>query len=137
MIQFLKLFLPTYVFCLCIDMLWLGFIAKGLYNKEIGMLIRKSGDSMAPNWPAALLVYVAIVVGVIVFVLPKLNSHYLSALIYGAIFGLVVYGTYDFTNYAVLANWSFKITVIDIFWGAFLCSMTTVFALFVQNKLYS
>lgn len=116
-------------------MLWLGFIAKGLYDKEIGTLIRKSGDSMAPNWPAALLVYVAIVSGVIIFVLPKLDTQYITALGYGALFGLVLYGTYDFTNYAVLANWSLKITVIDLFWGAFLCSMTTVFAMFIQNKL--
>ncbi len=135
MIQFFKLFVPTYVFCFCVDMLWLGFIAKGLYDKEIGTLIRKSGDSMAPNWPAALLVYVAIVSGVIIFVLPKLDTQYITALGYGALFGLVLYGTYDFTNYAVLANWSLKITVIDLFWGAFLCSMTTVFAMFIQNKL--
>ena len=35
----------------------------------------------------------------------------------GTLFGLVVYGVYDFTNYATLRQWPFVLTVADVAWG--------------------
>ena len=35
----------------------------------------------------------------------------------GALFGLVVYGVYDFTNYATLRHWPFALTLVDVAWG--------------------
>jgi uncharacterized membrane protein len=37
---------------------------------------------------------------------------------YGALFGLVVYGVYDFTNYSTLRQWPFVLTLVDVLWGA-------------------
>ena len=34
-----------------------------------------------------------------------------------ALFGLVVYGVYDFTNYSTLRQWPFVLTVADVAWG--------------------
>jgi uncharacterized membrane protein len=33
---------------------------------------------------------------------------------YGALFGLVVYGVYDFTNYSTLRQWPFVLTLADL-----------------------
>lgn len=134
---YMKLSLSIFLYVFLLDMAWLGFIAKDLYDKEIGMLIRKSGANMSPNWYAAILVYVAIVAGIMIFVLPKAGDNYTSALLYGALFGLVTYGIYDFTNLAVLANWTYKITFIDLLWGTFLCSATTIFGVWMQRFISS
>lgn len=131
--QFLKLFLSTLIYVFFIDMLWLGVIAKNIYAQEIGSLLRMSGDSMAPNWPAAVVVYVAITLGILFFVLPKANGSYLQALGWGVLFGAITYGIYDFTNYSVLSAWSLKITLIDFVWGMVLCGLSSFFAAFMRN----
>lgn len=133
--QYLKLFVPTIVFALLLDMIWLGFIAKNMYDENIGMLLRKSGNSMAPNWPAAIIVYVAITIGILCFVLPRANGNYLLALSFGMLFGAVTYGIYDFTNFSILANWPLKITIVDFIWGMVLCGTTSTFALFIQRLI--
>lgn len=131
----LKLFLSTFVGCFVLDMLWLGLIAKTLYNDAIGHLLRKSNETLAPNWPAAMLVYVAIVIGILFFALPKADNNYALGFLWGALLGLVIYGVYDFTNYSLLATWPLKITLIDFIWGMVLCGLTTCFALFMQRWL--
>jgi uncharacterized membrane protein len=118
-------------------MLWLGLIAKALYNNSIGFLLKKSNETLAPNWPAAVLVYFAIVIGIIYFALPKAGNSYGMGFFWGAMLGLVIYGVYDFTNYSLIANWPLKITLIDLVWGMILCGLTTCFAVFIQNWLYS
>jgi len=135
MISTLKVFLAGMLFCFFMDMMWLAVIAKKLYDNQIGSLLRKSGGTLAPNWPAAILVYIAIVGGIMYFVLPKAHSNYISVLIAGAIFGLVVYGVYDFTNYAILSGWTLKIALIDIVWGTTLCSLTATFCYFVKQHV--
>lgn len=130
----LKVFVLTLLFCFMVDMLWLGFIAKQIYQNELATILRKSNGMMAPNWASASLVYLAIVVGIMFFVLPKFPDSYFYTLLTGGLFGLIVYAVYDCTNYAVLQNWTLKITVIDVAWGTFLCSVTSLFALFCYKK---
>ena len=40
-----------------------------------------------------------------------------TALLYGGLFGLFTYGTYELTNYATIRNWTLQITLIDIAYG--------------------
>ena len=40
-----------------------------------------------------------------------------EALGYGALFGLVVYGVYDFTNLSTLRDWPLIVAVVDVAWG--------------------
>ena len=51
-----------------------------------------------------------------VFVIPRAPTLG-SAAGYGALFGLVVYGVYDFTNYSTLRQWPFVLTLADVAWG--------------------
>jgi uncharacterized membrane protein len=116
-------------------MCWLGFIAKDIYRNAIFGLMRKSGEVAAPHWPAALIVYIAISLGIYFFVLDKAGNSYLYALLWGAFFGAVVYGIYDFTNFAVLANWPFHLVLIDLVWGMVLCGLSTLVGVAVRNAL--
>ena len=131
------LFFVTIISVFIIDMIWLGFIAKNLYAEHIGILLRKSGETMTPIWWAAVVVYVCITLGILFFVLPQAHSDYFLALSYGALLGVVTYGIYDFTNYSILANWPWKITLIDFTWGIVLCGLSSLFAAFIQNRFLS
>lgn len=135
--KLIVLFLLTMIFVFILDMIWLGFIAKNIYSENIGMLLRKSSQGMEPIWWAAIIVYICITIGILFFVLPHANGNYLLALAGGAMLGLVTYGIYDFTNYSILANWPWKITLIDLIWGVGLCGLSSVFATFIQNRLFT
>lgn len=114
-------FLTAIVF-FAIDMLWLGFIAKGLYRKYLGSFMT---DQV--NWTAAFVFYFLFIIGIFVFViLPSVERNsLLRAIELGALFGIISYATYDLTNLATLKNWPLPIVVIDIVWGAVLTAVVS------------
>jgi uncharacterized membrane protein len=78
--------------------------------------VRLADGGIAPNWPAAFVVYVLLGTGIALFVLPRASTVPLAAG-YGALFGLVVYGVYDFTNYSTLRQWPLVLALADVAWG--------------------
>lgn len=109
-----------------LDIIWIGFIANRFYINTLGALLRLDSTGLNPYWPAAIVVYVALVAGIIVFVLPKAQGNPWLALLWGALFGFVTYATYDFTNLAVLANWPVKLAIIDTIWGMIICGLVSL-----------
>lgn len=126
-------FLSIYITCFILDMFWLGLIATNLYKNAIGDLMRKSGSTLTPNWPAAMIVYFIITMGIMMFVLPKVENTPVQALLWGGCLGAVIYGVYDFTNYSVLNNWPLSITLIDFLWGITLCAFSSVAGALVKK----
>jgi uncharacterized membrane protein len=61
------------------------------------------------------------------------GTSLLNTLIYGAIFGLVAYATYDLTNHATLKDWPLHVTLLDMAWGALLTGVTSVFVVYIIN----
>ena len=100
-----------------LDGLWLGVLMKNFYRDQLAPNMRLSEGAIAPNWPAALVVYALLGAGIALFVIPRAPTLG-SAAGYGALFGLVVYGVYDFTNYSTLRQWPFVLTLADVAWGA-------------------
>jgi uncharacterized membrane protein len=100
-----------------LDALWLGVLMKNFYRNQLAPIVRLADGGIAPNWPAAFVVYVLLGTGIALFVIPRAPTVSLAA-VYGALFGLVVYGVYDFTNYSTLRQWPFVLTMADVAWGA-------------------
>jgi len=100
-----------------LDALWLGVLMKQFYRERLAPIVRLADGGIAPHWPAAFVVYVLLGIGIAVFVVPR-ASTVSSAAAWGALFGLVVYGVYDFTNYSTLRQWPFVLTLADTAWGA-------------------
>jgi len=80
---------------------------------------------------SALLVYIAIGVGIIVFVLPNIETNKTndarlrSALVYGGLFGLVSYSIFDFTNHFMFEKWDIYVSLMDAIWGGILCALVS------------
>jgi uncharacterized membrane protein len=51
------------------------------------------------------------------------------------IFGLVLYGVYETTSYALLKNWRLSTVFIDTFWGGTLMGMTTAITYWIYTKV--
>ena len=124
----LKLFWIVLFVVLLLDFLWLGVVMTKFYSQELGELARRQGTTLAPRWGAALLVYLLIPAGIVLFVRPSLGvqATVWEAFGRGALFGLVLYGVYDLTNLAVLDKWSVRMTATDIAWGCFLCGSSGI-----------
>jgi uncharacterized membrane protein len=101
-----------------LDGIWLGVLMKGFYRGQLAAIARMKDGGFAPIWAAVAPVYVLLAIGVVVFVVPRAADVW-SAAKYAALFGLVVYGVYDLTNYSTLTQYPLSITVVDICWGTF------------------
>jgi uncharacterized membrane protein len=131
---FFKLYLVAVPVFFLIDMLWLVVIAKGIYQKYMGHLMRPM-----PNWPVAIIFYLLFIVGLIIFAIyPAVrNNSWTYALLYGAMFGFFTYMTFDLTNLAVLKDYSWQITIIDIIWGVVLSATVSVSAFFISKAIFN
>ena len=129
------LFLPPLLFAL--DYVWLGIFASDLYKKELGSFLRMSGANLQPIIWAALVVYIAIPLGTILFVLPRVSADNFvgSALLWGALYGVVVYTVYDMTNYSLVRDWPLRVSLIDICWGGLLNAILAVAAVWLDRWL--
>lgn len=120
---------------MALDAIWLFGLARNFYLKELGVLAREGGATIG-NTLAGLSVYVLMAIGILVFVLPKLDEATLgTTFLYGALLGLVIYGVYDGTNYFILSNYSIKMAVVDVVWGTLALGTSTVIAKAVLDKL--
>ena len=99
-----------------LDGVWLGLLMKRFYRDQLEPIVRLRDGGIAPTWPAALVVYALRGAGIALFVIPR-AATVSQAAAYGALFGLVVYGVYDFTNYSTLRQWPFALTLADVAWG--------------------
>jgi len=129
-----KLYILVLLVFLAIDMLWLGVIMAKFYKAELGVLARRTGENLAPVWWAALVVYLLIPLGIMLFVLPQAGSAG-SSFIWGFLYGVILYGVYDFTNYSLLANWPWRMTFVDVLWGGWICAFTSRVAFFLDGWL--
>ncbi len=127
MTQTVKQFLTCMVGFMILDGIWLGVVMKSFYRDQLAPIARIADGALAPNWIAAFFVYVALGVGITVFVLPRATDS-LSAATSGALFGLVVYGVYDLTNFATLAQYPLAVMFVDMAWGAVATAICAVAA---------
>lgn len=132
MTMFLKLYGIAFLVFFVVDLIWLGLVAKRLYQKEIGQLLKPD-----VNWVAAMIFYALFIAGLVIFVLmPGVDANSLSkVMLLGAFFGLVTYATYDLTNLATLKDFTLKITLIDLTWGTFLGFSTSTLSYLIYQAI--
>lgn len=129
MLTYLLAYAIAFVLFVALDIVWLSSVGASLYRATLG-------DILLPTvrLEPALAFYLLFPLGIVVFaVAPALRSSSpTAAAFYGGLFGLIAYATYDLTNHATLRNWTLKITLIDMLYGAVVVALVatlTVYAL--------
>jgi uncharacterized membrane protein len=123
-VKYLILIALTFVVFLVFDLVWLIKISPRFYKKNLGHLMAEK-----VNYAPAIIFYLIFIVGITLFVIGPAyvgGRGWSYALIYGAVFGLVTYSTYDLTNFATLKKWPLNVTLADIAWGSFLSTATSI-----------
>lgn len=110
------LMLLSAVIFITIDFMYLQSI-KNYFQKQIQSV---QGSAMQVNYLGVALCYVFLIVGINYFII-KPNRSVTDAFL----LGLVIYGVYETTNYALFKNWSIVTVIIDTLWGGILFALTT------------
>ena len=125
--QFFKLYSVGVVICLGLDLLWLGVVARGFYQRQLGHLMRPD-----VRWTPAVLFYLLYVAAlVVIVVIPALEKGSPGrAVLLGGFFGLAAYAAYDLTSLALIKDYPMVAAVVDLAWGTVLSAVVsgTVYA---------
>jgi uncharacterized membrane protein len=105
-------YLATLITLAILDAAWLGLVSREFYKARLGQLLLEQ-----PHWYAAILFYLIHALGIVVFAVP-LAASWISAALFGALFGFCVYAAYDLTNLATLRGWPLTVSLVDLAWGA-------------------
>ena len=104
----------TLVTFVALDVAWLMLVAHGLFQSQLGPILRPQPDLMA-----AAAFYPIYAGGLVMLaVRPALQARsLLSAATNGAILGLTAYATFDLTNLAIIKGWTLGLALVDMAWG--------------------
>ena len=119
--QIAVLYISTAVIFLALDAVMLKSVMHPLFSRHIGPWLLDD-IRMVP----AIGFYLLYVGGVVWFAsLPALKADApVQGLLAGAALGALAYGTYEFTNYATLRDWSWQMVVVDLTWGTVLTGVS-------------
>jgi uncharacterized membrane protein len=106
------------VFVLLVDGIWLR-LQGGMYRKTIRETQKRE---MKVRIVGAIWSYVSIIALIVMF------AEFVEArdlgLVYGFIYGALIYGVFNGTNVAIFREYSTKTAVIDTIWGGILFSVS-------------
>ena len=107
-----------------IDFVYLNII-KDYFNNQIKSV---QGSPVKVNFLGAALCYIFLIIGINYFIIKPRKSVNEAFLL-----GLVIYGVYETTNYALLKDWSIVTVIMDTLWGGILFAVTTYIINMLRN----
>lgn len=92
---------------------------KQLFAEQVAAVQRVT---MTVRMPGVFMCYALLIVGLYYFILKEKRSIFDAFLL-----GIVIYGVFDSTNYALFKHWRPSILVMDTLWGGILFALATYF----------
>ena len=110
------LMLVSAIIFITTDFVYLNVI-KDYFLNQIKLV---QGSEPKVNFLGVALCYIFLIAGINYFIIKPRKSVNDAFLL-----GIVIYGVYETTNYALLKNWSIITVIIDTLWGGLLFAFTT------------
>lgn len=94
------------------------------------------GRKMTARIIPAVLCFLILAFGIVYFVLDRIRDDHIveDSFRYGGVFGAVVYGVFDLTNYAIFTDYTAGTVLIDMAWGTILASVISMITKFLFVK---
>ena len=92
-------------------------LMKGYFSNQVKAV---QGTPLKINYLGAAICYIFLITGLNYFIIKPRKSVTDAFLL-----GIVIYGVYETTNYALFSNWSIISVIIDTLWGGLLFASTT------------
>ena len=127
--RYVVLYLATLIVLIPIDFLFLGVVAKGFFTSEVG-------DMLGEIRPLpAILFYLLYVAGILIFVSGPISATWQTTLLYGALFGLFCYATFDLTSLSLLKHWTWAVAAVDVTWGSLVTALSSMLGFLIANRI--
>jgi len=107
-----------------IDSIYLNLMKKYISN----VITKVQGPNLKFNYISALICYIFLITGLSYFILIPRKSVQDAFLL-----GIVIYGVYESTTYALFQNWSLIVAIIDTLWGGILFALVTYLIKLLQK----
>lgn len=121
--DFAKIFFPSFFLFVFLDLLWFKlFSVKYIYKAQFDLIngVSKNKKGVFRIW-AAILVWIFMGLVATLFLLDvKTRLNNVEVLGYGMLIGFLIYGIYNFTNYATITKYKTKTVLADTLWGTLL-----------------
>ncbi len=127
--RYALLYIATLIVLVPLDFLFLGVLAKDFFKSQVGGAL---GDL---NVLPAVLFYLLYAAGIVIFVSAAAGTSLQHTLIYGLLFGLFCYATFDLTVLALLKGWTWPAALLDISWGAIATAISATLGLVIANAV--
>ena len=127
--RYVILYLATLIVIVPIDFLFLGLVAKGFFAAQVGDMLGEI--RLAP----AILFYLLYVAGVVIFVSGPSGATWQSTMLYGALFGLFCYATFELTSLSLLKHWTWPVVLVDVSWGMAVTAVSSTAGFLIANWL--
>jgi uncharacterized membrane protein len=118
------LMLISAIVLISIDFIYLNLIKDYFFNQIKSV----QGSQPNINLLGAAICYIFLIVGINYFIIKPRKSVSDAFLL-----GIVIYGVYETTNYALFKNWSMLTVIIDTLWGGILFASTTYIVNLLRN----
>ena len=120
--------LVSAVIFVLLDMVYLNAFKSFFMN--IVQKVQK-GSAVKFRLVGAVLCYAFLIFGLNYFILQNRSKTWKDAFL----LGLVIYGVYETTNYALLQDWPLSAVIQDTLWGGTVMALTTILTQAVQQQL--
>jgi uncharacterized membrane protein len=110
------LMLVSAIIFITTDFIYLNVIKDYFLNQ----IKQVQGSDPKVNFLGVALCYIFLIAGINYFIIKPRKSVSEAFLL-----GIVIYGVYETTNYALFKNWSIFTVIIDTLWGGLLFAFTT------------
>ena len=120
----LKQIILTSLIFIVIDFIYLSSFSN-FFNSLVQDI---QGTKIKFNMLGAILCYILLIFGLNYFIIDQKKS-----ILDAFLFGIVIYGVYETTNYALFDKWRLSAVALDTTWGGILYALTT----FIWKKYFS
>lgn len=120
--KFILVWLASFILLVIFDMLWFSVSMPTIYKPLFNDIQKKF---IFRVW-SGIIVWILIGLFIAIDQCYTIKTTPFDPLILGFIYGFIIYGVYNFTNYATIYKYNLKAVFTDTLWGSLNIGMTTI-----------
>lgn len=123
--EFYLVFPIVFLFYILFDILWFSlFSYQKIYQPQLLLMNKKQ---FGVRKYSALVTYLILSLGLSLLLEYTFVSTLFDFFVAGFLYGFVVYGVYNVSNFATIEKYKFKTVIMDILWGSVVSGMICIF----------
>lgn len=134
---YLVLWLVSFVVISIVDAIWHLLLFGSIYSADIKKVAPLADGKIDINATPGILSQVLVVSAVVILVVIGLraNQNTQTIALVGAVAGILAISVYGLVNYAIIKDWSFRMTVLEVIWGPILGASAALFVAWLHKAL--